>query len=453
MLHYNGSCRKMLGNWQLNDNPFWLDYQDLGPMFGLLKLLIGIGDVLPIIVGPKGCDVHSRFTLLPWGVDLELGQKPLLALDLDESSLIAGEINPDNGWFESLESIMKEVQPNLVVLIGTDALSVINADLAPVAAAVQSRTGTRTIHLMCGNGKGRNPLYGYNLGLGTLFSLSDARASGLPREGVNLVGWPWPTRAADRDIGQIISLLSDVGIPLVSVIPGGSRLEDIKRSLTTKANVLYCSAYDCDALRHLERTKGIKFLSPVSPYGFTATREWVQAVADACEVPTAMDRLDEIESRFRPEFLALRERLQGKVVCASGGPGRLLGLLHLLMDLGIEVNTAVLYWSSPRSQRDLEHLMAEHGMPINRLIVAPSFYEIEQLVRERKMDLWVGGFLEPMVVKKRGIPFVPTTVTSNKLTMLFEGAINLGNMMCMALDGYDFVPDLFRLKEYDRCES
>ena len=52
----------------------------------------------------------------------------------------------------------------------------------------------------------------------------------------------------------------------------------------------------------------------------------------------------------------------------SGGPGRVIGLLHALNDYEMDIQVACMFWPHFWSRKDLAHLMRDHGLKVGTFI-------------------------------------------------------------------------------------
>ena len=162
------------------------------------------------------------------------------------------------------------------------------------------------------------------------------------------------------------------------------------------------------------------------------------------------DKIIKLENLYKPDFLEIKKILKGKKVFVSGGPGRLIGLLHTLSDYEVEIQSAALFWPHPWSQNDLRHMKEKHGINIKNIIVSPGLDDLQEVANNYEIDLWLGGYQEQHVAKKYNIPFVPITVYTSP-HVGFEGVVNLGNKLKLALEGYDFTENILKAKEIQPC--
>ncbi len=448
MRKYIGSLEDFVAQPQLErDETFWADYQVLGPMFSALRMFMTMEDVLTVIVGAKGCAYHLNFTLVAWGEkDFDLGKRPLPVLEFTQTQIITGDFALDPAWMERLKKLAARRGARRIVLLPTDALCICGADLDRLADDIARVTGVQTTALAVSAMSGTNQWAGYKAALEALYRpLLDTRPLATEKS-VNLVGWMWPSRRRHQEIGCCLSMLQELGIPVRSVISGGSTLDDIENSLSASANAVVCSSVMGEMLDLLDK-RGIRLAGNRAPYGFNGTREWLTNIADALDMDIQAG-LTAMENRYRPAFLANKARLKGKKVFVSGGPGRVIGLLHALNDYEMDIQVAGMFWPHAWSRQDLQHLLNDHGLKVGTFILSPGLDDLEWAASHHDFDVWMGGYQEQHTCARHSIPFVPITVYT--VTHVgFEGAVNLGNKMLMAMDGHSFVDNCFTANEIE----
>lgn len=158
--------------------------------------------------------------------------------------------------------------------------------------------------------------------------------------------------------------------------------------------------------------------------------------------------IDAMEKRYRGLFEKNREQLRGKKVFVSGGPGRLIGLLHTLADYGMDIQAAAMFWPHAWSREDIRHMLRDHGVKMKEFILSPGLDDLERIACQYDVDVWLGGYQEQHTCKRHGIPFVPITVYTVP-HVGFEGAVNLGNKLLLAMSGYSFTESQFIAREVE----
>lgn len=392
MQWFNGSAQELIDNWQFTQNPLWADYQVLGPNFGALSVFMGMEDVLPIMIGSRGCVTHLRFTKIAWGIDYNFNPKPYPFIEVQRCDVIQGRYAIGDAQLQALKELVRRHPSALLVLMSNDEVLLTCADLTFLKSQLEKEIGLPVSILDISAISSTNQWAGYDRGLGILYErFWDERIP--KREGVNLVGWKWPSRERHHDVGSCLALLQSLAVTVNHIIPGGGRLSDIRDSLASQANVLWCPSYIGQTLERLEKEHGIRIAGYTPPYGFQGTLDWLAEIETALEpgsrlLEKAQAQLEEARQRLIP----VRERLLGRRAFVSGGPGRLPGLLSIMNDLGVEVVAAALYWPHPSSKHTLTKILDRFPRKPEKFLAAPSLYEIEQIANDLHPDFWMGGF-------------------------------------------------------------
>lgn len=445
MQKYIGSLEGFLADDSTQDRAFWADYQVLGPMFSALRVFMTMEDVLTVIVGAKGCAYHLNFTIVAWGeIDFYLGKRPLPVLEFKQEQIISGSFALSPSWLRKLKKLAEIHGAKRIMLFPTDAMILCGAELSGIASDIRTATGVETGFVEVSAVSSANQWAGYDAALRALYKpYLDQPFT--PTKSVNLVGWMWPSRHRGHEIGCCMDMLQELGIPVNAVISGGSTLGDIEKSMSASANAVVCSAVMGDVLYELDR-KGIVLAGQRAPYGVSGTREWLESIAAALDLDVT-EKLDALERRYRAKFLENKAQLKGKRVFVSGGPGRIIGLLHTLNDYEMDIQVACMFWPHDWSKRDIQHMIEQHHVKVGEFILSPGLDDLERVAGQYEFDVWLGGYQEQHTCKRHGIPFVPITVYTVP-HVGFEGAVNLGNKLIMAMDGFSFTESAFEARVF-----
>lgn len=443
---FKGKPETIFETWEFGDNPFYADYQVLGTTFAAVSVLMGVEDVLPVVVASRGCSVHVRFTIVAWGYDFNLGPEALPFIEVRREDVIKGNYFATEGQLHALKRLTERHPVRLIVLLSNDEVLLTCADLEPLRCQLQSALGISTVICDVSQILGTNQWIGYDRALSLLFG-QFWNEPVERNDGINLVGWKWPSRERKHDVGACLALLNEVGVKVNHVLPGGSLLDDYRSALGSRANLIWCPSYIGETLERIEREKGIPLAGKTPPYGLKGTMDWLGELGDALgNREELLQQAEAARQRVMPQVEELREQLRGKRGFISGGPGRLPGLLSIMGDFEADIVAAALYWPHSTSRSVLPKTMRWLPNLPDRMLVAPSLYELDEIAREYKPDFWMGGFQEQHACRRYGIPFIPTTVYTAS-HQCFEGVVNVGKKICRAMDGFDFVANPFQAAE------
>lgn len=446
MKWYKGNTKTLLDDWTMGDNPFWADYQVLGPNFAGASIFIGMEDVIPLFVGARGCAAHIRFTMLAWGEDFKHGARAVPYIQVSKKDVVDGRYLAKDHQINELKNLTSRLGTKLIVLMNNDNALLSCADLNPLQEQLEAAIGLPVKILDVSPMSDSNQWIGYDKALGLLFEpFMDKKVP--KKEGINLVGWKWQTRERRYDIGACLSLLDRVGVKVNHVVPGGFNYADVEDSLASQANLLWCPAYIGDTLERIAEVHDIPIAGYISPYGIKGTEDWLEELGNALGNQEELkQRVEIVKEEFLEALETLQNELKGVKGVVSGGPGRLIGLLNIMSDLKIDIVSASLYWPHSSSQKSLNKIMKRFDNPPQNMLVGPSLYELEEIAQAEKPDFWMGGFQEMHTCKRHGIPFIPTTVYLSS-HQCFEGVITVGEKIKKALKGFDFVANVFSIVE------
>jgi nitrogenase molybdenum-iron protein alpha/beta subunit len=194
---------------------------------------------------------------------------------------------------------------------------------------------------------------------------------------------------------------------------------------------------------------GVPLLASRSPYGFSGTQDWLEGICEGLGLERSRE-INALKESCRQQFEENKKLLKGKKVFIGGGPGRLVGLLQLLSDYEMDIKVAALFWPHKHSQEDLNYVFEQRNLKIERIVVSPSLYELEEFAESYDFDVWAGGYQEQHTCRRHKIPFVPITVYTVP-HVGFRGAVNFGDKMIMAMQGFCFTENVFNAKELPEC--
>jgi len=440
---YKGKPEEIPHEGKLGRNPAWADYQVLGPSFGAVSMLLGIKDILPVFVNARGCAFHTRFTKYAWGIELGMERNPLPYLEFTSTAVVNGNYIVSQDKLKALERITDRNDYRLLVLMASDNVILAGDSLEDLSTQIQDILKIPVSVLRVSGISGTNPWIGYDGALGVIYDqVWDVQFNDEERGGINLFGWKWPSRKHQHDIGACLELLEKLNVTVNQVLPGGASLANFADSLRSHVNLLWCSSYIGPTLERVEKEKGIKLAGRQTPYGFEGTMLWIEELAIALENKDLIHKGKQLSNLYLDELADLKNVLRGKRVFVSGGPGRIMGLLHLMADLEVEVVALALYWIHPETRNLLDKSLSRFAKRPEVLFISPSLYELEEVAQDIKPDVWLGGYQELHACKKYNIPFVPTTLYS-KSHQGFKGCIHVGQKMIMAMSGHNFVANPF----------
>src|SRR6056297_869620 len=167
---YKGDFDELIDKWELKEENLWIDYQVLGPMFASLRMFLSMENVLPVIVGSKGCLNHLRFTIIAWGEeDFHLGKKPVTLLEYDQQDIVTGDYSITDTWYQNMKKLAKQENTEMIVLLPTDPINISGVNLDPIADDIEQEIGINTTYIPTSAISGANQFEGYQAALEALY--------------------------------------------------------------------------------------------------------------------------------------------------------------------------------------------------------------------------------------------------------------------------------------------
>ena len=366
---------------------------------GSRVVLYPIADALHLVHGPVGCAVYT------WDIRGALSSGPELhrlsfSTDLTEQDVVfGGEAKLE----AALNELIDRHSPKAAFVYSTCIVGIIGDDLRAVAKRVGRAKGIPVIPVMSEGFKG-NKREGYYAACEAMFQLvGTGSTEGISPLSVNLLG----DFNLAGEIWIIREYLDRMGIEVVANITGDGRVDDLRRSHGAALNVVQCSGATLDLAKLMEAEYGIPY-ARVSYFGVEDMAESLYTMARFFESrdPAIMERTkelvrDELES-LMPELEPFREALAGKKAAIYvGGAFKAFSLVKAFRLLNMRV---VLVGSQTGTAEDYQELyeITDKGT----IIVDDSNpLELAGFLREKDVDVFVGGVKERPIAFKLGVGF------------------------------------------------
>ena len=114
----------------------------------------------------------------------------------------------------------------------------------------------------------------------------------------------------------------------------------------------------------------------------------------------------------------------------------------------MDIQAVCMFWPHDWSRGDIRHMLKEHGLRAKEFILSPGLDDLERVASQYPFDVWLGGYQEQHICKRHRIPFVPITVYTTP-HVGFEGTINLGNKLLLAMEGFSFTENSFTARDVE----
>jgi nitrogenase molybdenum-cofactor synthesis protein NifE len=383
---------------------------------GSRVVLYPIADAVHLVHGPIGCAVYT------WDIRGALSSGPELhrlsfSTDLQEMDVIFGG---EQKLYKALIELIDRHQPKAAFVYSTCIVGIIGDDLEAVCKRVSGEKSIPVLPVQSEGFKG-NKREGYTAACKAMARLvGTGDISGISKYSINILG--------DFNLAGEIWLIRDyfnrIGIEVVANITGDGRVDDIRRAHGASLNVVQCSGATMDLANMMEKEYGIPSLR-VSYFGVEDMAESLYEVARFFKVPAMMKKAREVVrlelQTLLPELNRHKKALTGKKAAIYvGGAFKAFSLVKAFRLLGMDV---VMVGSQTGTQEDYEELrqITDDGT----IIVDDSNpLELSSFLREKNVDIFVGGVKERPIAYKLGVAFCDHNHERKEMLAGFQGMLN-----------------------------
>ncbi len=366
---------------------------------GSRVVLYPIADALHLVHGPIGCAVYT------WDIRGALSSGPELhrlsfSTDLQEKDVIFGG---EKKLEAALDELIDRHAPKAAFIYSTCIVGIIGDDLEAVCRRMTEKKGIPVLPVQSEGFKG-SKREGYLAACKAMFKLvGTGDVSDVPKLSINILG--------DFNLAGEIWIVREyfkrMGVEVVANITGDGRVRDIRRCHGASLNLVQCSGATLDLAKMMEKEYGVPFLR-VSYVGIEDMAESLYAVAEFFSEhdPDIMARTRELVREelagLMPELKRMRRDLEGKKAAIYvGGSFKAFSLVKAFRHLGMKV---AIVGSQTGTEEDYQELAAICD-PDTILVDDANPLELAAFVKEKGVDVFVGGVKERPIAFKLGLGF------------------------------------------------
>ena len=412
---------------------------------GSRVVLYPIADALHLVHGPIGCAVYT------WDIRGALSSGPELhrlsfSTDLQERDVIFGG---EQKLYQALIELIDRHQPRAAFVYSTCIVGIIGDDLEAVCRRVGAEKGIPVLPVQSEGFKG-NKRAGYRAACQAMFRLVGTGETGdIPKHAINILG----DFNLAGEIWLIQAYFKRMGVEVVANITGDGRVDDIRRAHGAALNVVQCSGATMDLARMMEKQYGIPHLR-VSYFGIEDMAESLYAVARHFEDPEMMARTKQLVqdelAALLPALKRYRKALTGKKAAIYvGGAFKAFSLIKAFRLLGMDV---VMVGSQTGTEEDYREL-AEITDPGTIIVDDSNPLELSSFLKEKEVDLFVGGVKERPIAYKLGVAFCDHNHERKECLAGFAGMLNFAREVYLSVSSpvWRFVPRVNETKREKPC--
>jgi nitrogenase molybdenum-cofactor synthesis protein NifE len=383
---------------------------------GSRVVLYPIADALHLVHGPIGCAVYT------WDIRGALSSGPELhrlsfSTDLQEIDVIFGG---EKKLYAALVELIDRHHPKAAFVYSTCIVGLIGDDMEAICKKVAEEKGIPVLPVMSEGFKG-NKREGYQAACKAMARLvGTGDTDGIPRHSINILG----DFNLAGEIWLIRNYFQRMGIETVANITGDGRVDDIRRAHGASLNVVQCSGATMDLANMMQKEYGIPSVR-VSYFGVEDMAEALYTVAAFFADPEMMEKARSIVreelKKLLPALQRYKKALQGKKAAIYvGGAFKAFSLVKAFRLIGMEV---VMVGSQTGTKEDYQELqeITDEGT----IIVDDSNpLELSSFLREKEVDVFVGGVKERPIAYKLGVAFCDHNHERKEMLAGFAGMLN-----------------------------
>jgi len=385
---------------------------------GSRVVLYPIADALHLVHGPIGCAVYT------WDIRGALSSGPELhrlsfSTDLQETDVIFGG---EKKLEAALNELIDRHHPNAAFVYSTCIVGIIGDDVEAVCRRVSEQKGIPVLPVQSEGFKG-NKRAGYEAACKAMFKLvGTGDVSDISPVSVNILG----DFNLAGEIWIIREYLEKMGVQVVANITGDGRVADIRRCHGAALNLVQCSGATMELAKMMQELYGTPF-ERVSYLGIEDMADSLYKVADFFkeidpEIVARTQKLvkEELE-KLMPELARYRRDLEGKKVAMYvGGSFKAFSLVKAFRHLGMKV---VLVGSQTGTKEDYAEL-EQITDPGTIIIDDANPLELSHFIKEKDVDVFVGGVKERPIAYKLGVGFCDHNHERKEALEGFVGMLN-----------------------------
>ncbi|OHD11359.1 MAG: nitrogenase iron-molybdenum cofactor biosynthesis protein NifE [Spirochaetes bacterium GWB1_36_13] len=386
---------------------------------GSRVVLYPIADALHLIHGPIGCAAYT------WDIRGALSSGPELhrisfSTDLTETDVIYGG---EKKLYQALSELIDEYKPKAAFVYSTCIIGIIGDDVQSVCkkAAKEKNIPVLPVHSEGFKGIKKD---GYKAACDALYRLMDENKDEEYLEDnpftinimgdFNLAGETW----------MIKEYYQKMGIKVITALTGDSRVDEIKKCRHAKLNIVQCSGSMMSLAKKMKEVYGIPYIK-VSYFGIEDVSDALYQVALFFNDKTVLEKTQELVrseiERIYPKILEYRKALEGKKAAVYvGGAFKAFSLIKALKTIGMKTE---IVGSQTGNQEDYK-LLREVSGEGTIIVDDTNPLELSGFIREKKVQILIGGVKERPIAYKMGIGFCDHNHERKTALAGFQGMLN-----------------------------
>ncbi len=383
---------------------------------GARVVLNPITDAFHIVHGPIGCASYT------WDIrgSLTSGSdeyRNSYSTDMTEKDVIFGGSRKLSA---AIDEVVEKHRPSLIFVYATCIAGVIGDDIGSVCREAAARYPNVRIIPVQSPGFSGNKSHGYRLACEALMELIRPYGGQSKVRGVNFLG--------DYNLAGeawiVKGYLESIGISVISTFTGDSSHRDLIRAPTAQMNIVQCAGSMTYLAKCMENEFGIPYIK-ISFFGVEDTSASLLRISEAVGTEESMRLVKELisreEARVRPVIDSYKARLRGKrAAIYVGGGFKAISLIRQFNALGMKTVMVGTQTGTPEEYEIIRQIADSDTVILDDANPA----ELESFMKEKDVDILVGGVKERPLAYKLGIAFCDHNHERRHALAGYEGVLN-----------------------------
>lgn len=255
----------------------WLPCSSSCGLAGATSFFVSIKNSAVLLNAPRWCSiiVESEITL-----NDKKYEPKIFCSDIQELDLLYGA---ENVLHEALKEVDNELEPEVIAVLNSCAVSLIGADIEGVCNEVETKGVLIPLDVGGINGEFWD---GYNIGICKMLEVLNFKKEVQNKNNVvNIIGISPTYPNWKGDLEEIKRLLKLASIEInICVGEDDVSLNDLRKIPKANLNLVLYPELGLDAAKILEKDIGQKYLISPVPYGFNGSLKWLMKICDKLNI-------------------------------------------------------------------------------------------------------------------------------------------------------------------------
>lgn len=385
---------------------------------GARVVLNPITDAIHIVHGPIGCSAYTWDIRGSLSSGLEMFRNSF-STDLQERDIIFGGAKKLEA---AIDEIVKAKSPETIFVYSTCVVGVIGDDLDAVCKQAEEKHNIRVIPVQS-SGFAGSKKDGYQAACNAIIDLMDDpkhKSDIKDRKSFNYLG----DFNLAGEVWIINNYFKEIGVNMITGVTGDSSIEKLKKAQNASFNIVQCAGSSVYLAEMMKEKFDIPY-ERISFFGIQDNINTLRKVAEFTEEQEVQEKVEKLIQRKRekiePILQKYKKRCQDKKVAIYVGGGfKAISLIKQFKELGMK--TVVVGTQTGRKEEyETIRELAEEGTII---LDDTNPSELEKFMKEKEVDLLVGGVKERPLAYKLGVDFIDHNHERKHPLAGFEGAVN-----------------------------